>query len=76
VRSRVMSSDNNTVVPDSANSSMVVLEMTSLALPACPQQELCCWYKNMCVRKTYTSTPMTMAPNYVMLLSPLLFGIV
>jgi hypothetical protein len=30
---RVVSSENNTVVPDSTNSSMVVLEMVSLALP-------------------------------------------
>jgi len=51
----VVSSDNDTVVPDSTN--MVVIEMASLALPASPQQELCCCYKNMCVWKTYTQYP-------------------
>jgi len=30
----VVSSDNNTMVPDSTNSSMVVVETASLALPA------------------------------------------
>jgi hypothetical protein len=29
----VVSSDNNTVAPDSTNSSMVVVDMASLALP-------------------------------------------
>ncbi|CAM6022688.1 unnamed protein product [Sphagnum balticum] len=34
VLTSVVSSDNNTVVPDSTNSNMVVIEMASLALPA------------------------------------------
>ncbi|KAH9560637.1 hypothetical protein CY35_06G116700 [Sphagnum magellanicum] len=34
VLTSVVSSDNNTVVPDSTNSNMVVIEMPSLALPA------------------------------------------
>jgi hypothetical protein len=43
------------VVPDSTN--MVVIEMASLALPAWPQQELCCCYKIMYVYKTYSQYP-------------------
>jgi hypothetical protein len=50
---RVVSSDNDTVVPD----SVVVIEMASLALPAWPQQELYCCYKNLCVWKTYSQRP-------------------
>jgi len=34
VLSSVVSSDNDTMVQDSTNSSMVVVEMASLALPA------------------------------------------
>jgi hypothetical protein len=34
VLTSVVSSDNDTVVPDSTNSNMVVIEMPSLALPA------------------------------------------
>ncbi|KAH8932558.1 hypothetical protein BDL97_19G080000 [Sphagnum fallax] len=34
VLTSVVSSDNNTMVPDSTNSNMVVIEMPSLALPA------------------------------------------
>jgi len=34
VLTSVVSSDNNTVVPDSTNSNMVVIEMPSLAVPA------------------------------------------
>jgi hypothetical protein len=34
VLTSVASSDNNTMVPDSTNSNMVVIEMPSLALPA------------------------------------------
>ncbi|CAK9275279.1 unnamed protein product [Sphagnum jensenii] len=34
VLTSVVSSDNNTVVPDSTNSNMVLIEMPSLALPA------------------------------------------
>jgi hypothetical protein len=51
------------VVPHSTN--MVVIEMASLALPAWPQQELCCCYKNMCVWKHTASTPMAMNYNYL-----------
>ncbi len=47
--------DNNTVVLDFTNSNMVVIEMPSLALPAWPQQELCCLYKNICVWKKICS---------------------
>ncbi|CAK9854914.1 unnamed protein product [Sphagnum jensenii] len=36
VLTSVVSSDNNTVVPDSTNSNMVVIEMPSLALLALP----------------------------------------
>ncbi len=51
----VVSSDNNTVAPDSTNSSMVVVDMASLALPDWPPQKLCCWYKDyVCVGKTYS----------------------
>ncbi len=58
VLTSVVSSYNDTVVPDSTNSNMVVIEMPSLALPAWPQQELCCWYKNMCVwKKIYSQYP-------------------
>jgi len=59
----VLSSDNDTVVPNSTN--MVVIEMASLPLPAWPQQELCCCHKNMCVWKHTTSTPMAMIYNYL-----------
>jgi len=34
VLTSVVSSDKNTLVPDSTNSNMVVIEMPSLALPA------------------------------------------
>ncbi len=34
VLTSVVSSDNDTVVPDSTNSNMLVIEMPSLALPA------------------------------------------
>ncbi len=34
VLTSVVSSDNNAMVPDSTNSSMVVVETASLALPA------------------------------------------
>jgi hypothetical protein len=34
VLTSVVSSDNNTMIPDSTNSNMVVIEMPSLALPA------------------------------------------
>ncbi len=34
VLTSVLSSDNDTAVPDSTNSNMVVIEMPSLALPA------------------------------------------
>jgi len=63
VPTSVVSSDNDTVVPDSTN--MVVIEMASLAPPAWPQQELCCCYKNMCVWKHIASTPMAMSYNYL-----------
>jgi hypothetical protein len=43
------------VAPDSTNSSMVVVDMASLALPDWPPQKLCCWYKDyVCVGKTYS----------------------
>ncbi len=55
VPTSVVSSDNDTVVPDSTN--MVVIEMASPPLPAWPQQELCCCSKSMCVWKTYSLYP-------------------
>jgi hypothetical protein len=59
----VLSSDNDTVVPDSTD--MVVTETASLPLPAWPEQELCCCYKSMCVWKHAASTPMAMNYNYL-----------
>ncbi len=51
VLTSVVSSDNNTLVPDSTNSSMVIVEMASLALPATKAllliQRLCVCLENI-----------------------------